>query len=60
MVKEKTDIPDHLIGANASAEGGTDDAVDSSEKSGCNITIANRLQRDLSFDKAQYQKHIKV
>ena len=60
MISEKTDVSDINIGANASAEEAPEQAEDSSEKSGCNIVLANRLQPITSVDKAAYQKHIKV
>ena len=47
-----------MIGGNASAEGGAEEAEDVSE-SGCNIVLANRLQ-ETGFDKKAFQAFIKV
>lgn len=48
-----------MIGGNASAEGGADEAAEDSSQRGCNIVLANRLQQT-SFDKKAFQGFIKV
>lgn len=60
MTTETTVVDDNMIGGNASAEGGEDDAnAEDSSKSGCNIALANRLE-EIKLDKKGFQGYIKV
>ena len=59
MTTETTEVSDAMFGGNASAEGGDDEAADSSTSaSGCNIVLANRLV-ETNFDKKGYAVYIK-
>lgn len=59
LTTETTVVDDCMIGGNASADGGADEAAQDVSSSGCNIVLANRLQEQY-YDKAGFKESIKV
>lgn len=55
---ESLDVDERAIGGNASADGPTDEGVDSSTISGINVVMSHKLI-STNFTKKQYMTHIK-